>query len=196
MQYISESINLSVSEATAFKVLSDLNTTLRLSPYWSLKELKSLSDGIVKKGSRYEAIIEYYEKELTEIHELEVNAFLQDKRISFKVKNGVLREINFTIEKNSDGIQLTLQFLIDSEDAAILKGTQTELVFLLRSISEYLKLADGKNLWRRFFKWFMDRIWLKLTLSERKIAIIIIKISILEFILLLVLIIIWNLFTL
>jgi hypothetical protein len=194
MQYISESINLPVSEVTAFKVLSDLNVILRLSPYWSLKELKPLTEGPVEEGSRYEATIEYYGKEVTETHGLEVIELLSDKKISFKVEEGVLKEISFNIEKDSDGIRLAHQFLIDSDDEAILKGTRSELVFWLRSVGEYLKLAEGKTLWKRFFKWFMDRAWLRLTLSERKIAIIVTKISILELVLLLILVLAWNLF--
>ena len=197
MHYISESINLPVSEATAFKVLLDLNVILRLSPYWSLKKLKSISDIPIKEGSRCEATIEYYAKEITETHGLEVVEYLQDKKISLKVENGVLKEINFIIEKNDNGIRLTHQFLIDSiEDETVLKGTKNELFYWLRSIGEYLKLAEGKTLRQRFFKWFMDRVWLRLTLSERKIAIIVTKISILELVLLLVLIVIWNLFAL
>lgn len=194
MQYISESINLPVSEATAFKVLSDLNVILRLSPYWSLKGLRHLTEGETCRGSRYEATIEYYGKELTETHGMEVLELSRDRRISFKVNDGILKEISFNIEKDSDGIRLTHQFLIDSDDETILKGTYSELVFWLRSIGEYLKLAEGGTLWRRFFKWFMDRVWLRLTLSERKIAIIITKISVLELVLLLMLVIIWNMF--
>lgn len=197
MHYISESIKLPVSEATAFKVLSDLNVILRLSPYWSLKKLKSISDIPVKEGSRYEATIEYYAKEITETHGLEVVEYLQDKKISFKVENGVLKEINFIIEKNNAGIRLAQHFLIDSiEDETVLKGTKNELFYWLRSIGEYLKLAERKTLRQRLFKCFMDRAWLRLTLSERKIAIIVTKISILELVLLLVLIVIWNLFAL
>ncbi|WP_333655597.1 hypothetical protein [Dissulfurispira sp.] len=194
MQSISESINLPVSEVTAFKVLSDLNVILRLSPYWSLKELKPLTEGPVEEGSRYEATIEYYGKEVTETHGLEVIELLSDKKISFKVEEGILKEISFNIEKDSDGIRLAHRFLIDSDDEAILKGTRSELVFWLRSVGEYLKLAEGKTLWKKFFKWFMDRVWLRLTLSERKIAIIVTKISILELVLLLILVLAWNLF--
>lgn len=194
MQYISESINLPVSEVTAFKVLSDLNVILRLSPYWSLKELKPLTEGPVKEGSKYEATIEYYGKDITETHGLEVIELLSNKKISFKVEEGILKEISFNIEKDSDGIRLAHRFLIDSDDEAILKGTRSELVFWLRSVGEYLKLAEGKTLWKRFFKWFMDRVWLRLTLSERKIAIIVTKISILELVLLLILVLAWNLF--
>ncbi len=197
MQYISERINLPVSDELAFKVLSDLNVILRLSPYWSLKELKCLSEelaeGWVRDGSRYEATIEYYGKEVVETHDIEVSEFLKNTKISFKVENGILKEIVFVIKQEGEGIQLTQQFLLECEDEAILKGTQSELHFWLRSIGEYLKLAKGKTLWKKFLKWFMDRVWLKMTLSERKIAIIIVKISILELILLLLLVLIWNL---
>lgn len=194
MQYISESIDLPISEVTAFRVLSDLNIILRLSPYWSLKGLVHLTEGEICRGSRYEATIEYYGKDITETHGLEVIELLRDKRISFKVEEGVLKEISFNIEKDGDRIRLAHRFLIDSDDEAILKGTRSELVFWLRSVGEYLKLAEGKTLWKRFFKWFMDRVWLRLTLSERKIAIIVTKISILELVLLLILVLAWNLF--
>ena len=194
MQRLSESINLTVSESAAFEVLSNLELILRLSPYWSLKGFKSLSDSPIREGSRSEATIEYYGKEVTETHGLEITEILKNRKISLRVANGVLKELTFVIEKNNEGIRLTHQFLIDSDDEALLKGTQTELRFWLRSIGEYLKIADGKTLWRRFFKWFMDKIWLRLSLSERKIAIIITKISVLELVLLLMLVIIWNMF--
>ncbi|MBI5212232.1 MAG: hypothetical protein HY957_02530 [Nitrospirae bacterium] len=194
MQRISESIDLKVSDESAFLVLSNLDVILRLSPYWSLKEFKSLSDSPVRKGSRYEATLEYYGKEVTETHGLEITEILKNKKISLGVENGALKETAFLIEKHNEGIRLTHQFLIDSDDEALLKGTQTELHFWLRSIGEYLKIAEGKTLWRRFFKWFMDKIWLRLSLSERKIAIIVTKISILELILLIILVVIWNLF--
>lgn len=188
MQSISESIGLSVSEDLAFKILSDLNLILRLSPYWSLKKFTPLSNG------KFEATIEYYGKNITETHAIETADFLINKRISFRVGSGGLKEIRFLIEKNSGGIQLTQQFLLELEDETVLKETQNELHFWLRSIGEYLKLSGRKTLWPRFFKWFMDKAWLKLTLSERKIAMIIIAISVIELVILLVMVIIWNLF--
>lgn len=125
---------------------------------------------------------------------MEVLDLLNNEKISFRVGNGILKEIIFIVEKSGEGVQLTQQFLLDCEDEAVLKGTRSELHFWLRSIGEYLKLLDGKTLWGRFLKWFMDRVWLKLSLSERKIAIIMTKITILELALLILLVLIWNLF--
>ena len=198
MQYLSESIKLPVSDESAFNVLSNLNVVLRLSPYWTLKKLKLLSEGpaegAVREGGRYEATIEYYGREATESHAVELLELVKNKKVSFAVENGILKEITFIIEKNDDGILLTHRLLLDSGDEAVLKGTQSELSCWLRSIGEYVKLAGGKTLWKRFLKWFMDRVWLKLTLSERKIADIITKISIIEILLLLLLVLLWNLF--
>lgn len=194
MKHISESVKLPVSEEIAFNILLDIDVLFRLSPYWSLKELKPLSVGTVREGSRYEATIEYYAKEVTETRGIEFLEVSKDKRVSFRVENGILKEIDFTIERDGDGVQLTQRFLLECEDETVLKGTKNELFYWLRSIGEYLKLAEGKTLRQRLFKWFMDRAWLRLTLSERKIAIIVTKISIVELALLLILIFIWNLF--
>ena len=194
MKQISESVKLPVSEEIAFNVLLDIDVLLRLSPYWSLKELKPLSVGTVREGSRYEATIEYYAKEVTETRGIEFLEVSKDKRVSFRVENGILKEIDFTIERDGDGVQLTKMFLLECEDETVLNGARNEVHYWLRSIGEYLKLAGGRTLWKRFLKWFMDRAWLRLTLSERKIAIIVTKISIVELALLLLLIFIWNLF--
>jgi len=195
MQNIKESISLPVSDKLAFQVLSDVNLILRLSPYWSLKKFKPFFKGIVRIGSRFEATIEHYGKELTETLTLEVIEFYNNEKISLKVEEGILKQIIFLIDNNSEGIKLTHQFFLESEDDSIIKGFEAELHYWLRSIGEYLKLAGDRNLYKKLFKWFMDKAWLRMTLSERKIAIIMITISVIEIILLLVLVLAWNLFT-
>ena len=194
MQYIEESVNLPVSEKLAFQVLSDVSLILRLSPYWSLKQFKPLSAGIPGTGSRFEAVIEHYEKKLTETIILEIAEFYNNEKISLKFEEGILKQVNFAIERKSKGVRLTHQFLLDSEDESIIKGSERELHYWLRSIGEYLKLSGGRGLYKVFSKWFMDKVWLRMTLSERKIAITMVSISAIEIILLLVMILIWKLF--
>jgi hypothetical protein len=195
MQYIKESISLPVSDKLAFQVLSDVNLILRLSPYWSLKKFKPFFEGIVRTGSRFEATIEHYGKELTETLTLEVIEFYNNEKISLKVEEGILKQIIFSIDNYSEGIKLTHQFFLESEDDLVIKGFEAELHYWLRSIGEYLKLAGGRNLHKKLFKWFMDKVWLRMTLSERKIALIMITISVIEIIILFVLVLAWNLFT-
>lgn len=188
MQLISEQIHVPVSERKAFEVLSGVETVFRLSPYWTLREFKSLAAG------GYEVKIEYYDSEKVETHRLEVGDSGRKERISWAVEGGILKEITFVVEKENDGIRLTQQFLLDSGDTTLIDGTHREMQLWLRSIGAYLRLAEGRTFCRRLWKRFMDKVWLRLTLSERKIAIIITKISVIEILLLLFLVLLWNLF--
>lgn len=193
MPNISESVDLQVAQELAFNVLTDLNTTLRLSPYWSIKQLEQISGHQVMNGSMFDVTIEYYAKDLTETHRIEIAEYTPNERISLKFSQGILAQISFLIESRGDGIRLTQAFLLDSSDNNIIENTGKELSFWLTSISEYLKLSDRNTLWAGLFKWFMDKAWLRLTLSERKIAIIMLTISAAELVLLIIMVALWNL---
>lgn len=192
MQSVSAGISLPVTETTAFSVITDLNTIIRLSPFFTLKDFEPSTTGAVKEGSIYQVKIEYYQKESTETHSIEVEKCEANKQISYKIDNSILKHIIFTLEPDKTGVLLTQRFLLESGDESILKGSQNELNFWLRSIGEYIKLAEGRSHCRRVQKSFMDKVWLRLSLSERKIAIIMAKITVLEIILLLVMVFIWN----
>lgn len=193
MRALAEKIVLPVSGETAFRVISDLNTLLRLSPFFSLKKIESSKEGASQKEGPFKITIEYYEKDIPETHPVEVDACEVNRRISYSIGDGIVKNVIYEIEDDEAGIQLTQTFLLASEDEAAVKSAQNELHFWLRSVGEYVKLAEGKSFLKRAQKSFMDRIWLRLTLSERNIAIIMAKISVLDIVLLLVMLLIWNL---
>lgn len=192
MESVQASLRLPVSEQTAFGVVSDLNTIVRLSPFFTLRRFESLLKDGPGKGSAYTLTIEYYHREVTETLRVDIDEFEKDRKIVYRVGSDVLREILFTVEPDEAGIQLTQMFQLESEDENIVNGSRNELHYWLRSIGEYVKLAEGGSFRRRLMKSFMDKIWLKLSLSERKIALITVKISILELVFLLVMVVIWN----
>lgn len=183
---------LPVQEETAFRAVTDLNTLLRLSPFFTLKAFAAKAKGDVQEGSAYQVTIEYYQKNITETHMIGVENLSTNQQIVYAIDNGILKSITFTLARDIKGILLTQSFLLDSSDEAVLKGSESELNFWLRSIGEYIKLAEGRSHCMRVQRKFMDRIWLRLSLSERKIAIIMAKITVLEIILLLVMVLIWN----
>lgn len=193
MRRLAEKIVLPVSGETAFRVISDLNTLLRLSPFFTLKKIEASKEGAAQKEGPFNITIEYYEKNILETHPVEVDAYEVNRRISYSIGDGIVKNVIYEIKDDEAGIQLTQTFLLASEDETAVKSAQNELHFWLRSVGEYVKLAEGKSFLKKAQKSFMDRIWLRLTLSERNIAIIMAKISILEIVLLLVIILIWNL---
>jgi hypothetical protein len=192
MPSVSASILLPISAAAAFRVITDLNTIIRLSPFFTLKNIESPAGRAAQKGDRYRMTIEYYNNKIIETLGVEIERLEMDRLISYTIETGAVKNIMYELEPIATGVQLTQTFELDSENQAIIKGTQDELQVWLRSVGRYLKLSKGKSHLKRVQKWFMDRVWLRLTLSERNIAMIMVKISVLELVLLLVLVLIWN----
>jgi len=194
MQDLTASIELPVSPETAFRVISDLNTLLRLSPFFTLTRFAGPDYGTPRLWTSYTATLEYYATHRIETLNLTVDALEPDRAISFAIGEGALRGIRYDIDRSEGGIMLTQTLMLEDVDETVKAASLNELQLWMRSVGEYMMLADGGSLPRRFLLGFMDRIWLKLTLSERNIALIITKISLLELALLLVLVLAWRLF--
>ncbi|MBI5076137.1 MAG: hypothetical protein HZB62_13350 [Nitrospirae bacterium] len=192
MHSISSSILLPVSLAAAFQVITDLKTIIRLSPFFSLKSIEPSSGRVAQIGERLILTIEYYATKNIETHAIEIDRLETNRLISYAIGSGVIRTIRYGLEPVSGGIQLTQTFELDAENESLIKGTQDELDVWLRSVGNYLKISERNSLSKQFQKWFMDSVWLKLTISERTIALIMVKISVLELVLLLILVLIWN----
>lgn len=192
MRSVSSSILLPVSIAAAYRVITDLNTIIRLSPFFTLKHIEPPTGRAAQKGDRCRLTIEYYGNKTIETLGIKIEQLEMDRLISYTIEDSVVKTIRYELEPAAEGVQLTQSFELDSEDETLMKGTQDELHAWLRSVGNYLNLGKDKTPVKRAWKWFMDRVWLRLTLSERNIAIIMIKISILELVLLLVLVLIWN----
>jgi hypothetical protein len=194
MQDLTASIELPVSLETAFHVISDLNKLLRLSPFFTVTQFISSEQGPPQLGTSYTVTLEYYATRRIETLNLVVDAIEPGRAISFAIKEGALKSIKFKIERSVGGISLAQTLMLEAADETVAAGSRNELDLWMRSVGEYLKLAEGGSLLKRILLGFMDRIWLKLTLSERNIALIISKISILEIALLLVLVLAWRMF--
>ena len=194
MQDLTASIELPVSPETAFRVISDLNTLLRLSPFFTLTQFAGPDYGSPRLGTSYTVTLDYYATRRIETLNLVVNALDPGRAISFAINEGALRGIRYDIDRSEGGLTLTQTLTLEAADEAVRAGSLNELQLWMRSVGEYMMLADGGSFHRRLLLGFMDRIWLKLTLSERTIAIIIAKISMLELVLLLVLVLAWRMF--
>lgn len=192
MRSVSSKILLPVSISAAFRVITDLNILIRLSPFFTLKNIESPTGRAAQKGDHYSLTIEYYGNKVIETLGIEIDRLEMDRLISYGIETGAVKNILYEVEPVGEGVQLTQTFELDSENEAIIKGTQDELDAWLRSVGKYLNLGISKSPLKRAQKWFMDRVWLRLTVSERTVAIIMAKISVLELVLLLILILIWN----
>lgn len=194
MSLIAVTTNLQIPEKIAYNVISNLQLLLKLSPYWDVKSLLPILEPSAQTFNKFEAIIKYYTDDTPKALAIEVDLPQNDKSFSFKmVGNGIEKNVEISLVPNLDGsISISQSYRINPPDEAIAESLSLELKYWHRAIIEYLKLQNGRGIWKKCFRWFMDKVWLNLTLSERKIAIILVKISILEIIILVALVIIWR----
>jgi len=71
---------------------------------------------------------------------------------------------------------------------------ERQLVFWLRSIKEYLRLYTTKTINTLVFRFVMNRIILKMTPSQRKISLMLIRITMLEILVILIILVGWFVF--
>lgn len=72
--------------------------------------------------------------------------------------------------------------------------TERQLVFWLRSIKEYLRLYATNTINTRFFRMLMNRVILKMTPSQRKISLMLIRITALELLVIILILVGWVVF--
>ncbi len=195
MNSVSAYTNIQVSEKTANSVISNLQLLLKLSPYWDLKSLLPMIELSAQSSHKFEAIIKYYHEDFPKTLNIEAEQLQERKSFAYKMNGeGIQKTVEISLVNNPDGsIGVTQKYYFDTSDSALIESLSVELKYWHKAIIEYIKLQNGSGIWKRCFRWFMDRIWLNLSLSERKIAIIIIKISIIEIIVLVVFIFAWRL---
>ena len=71
---------------------------------------------------------------------------------------------------------------------------ERKMVLWLRAVKEYLRLYSEDTLYTRFFRMLMNRVILPMTPSQRKISLMLIRITILELLIIVVIIVGWFFF--
>lgn len=74
------------------------------------------------------------------------------------------------------------------------EDVERKMVLWLRAVKEYLRLYSENTLNTRFFKMLMNRVILPMTPSQRKISLMLIRITILELLIIVVILVGWFFF--
>lgn len=77
---------------------------------------------------------------------------------------------------------------------ALTEDEEKLVVLWLRSITQYLRLYQNNTLNSRFFRMLMNRVILQMTPSQRKISLMLIRITFLELLVILIILVGWFLF--
>lgn len=150
-------------------------TLLRLHPHWFV-------EGFSQEGRQVQVDLRDYASEATfrlQYHIETDSAGLP--RVVFE--QGPLSEIGFNLQAG-----ILHARVISDQNIAALEET-FGLGLWLRGIREYLRLYLSNSLNTLFFRFLMNRVMLRMNPSQRKICIMIYKITVVEIILILVIII-------
>ena len=170
-------LHLPVTPAGKEIVLPDLlplETLIRLSPHWVLDSINTHNSSFSLSGTDYES-----GEPLQYTGALKMNG----NGITLLLDQGNIRSINLI--NDSGTFRATAEF----DDETFDDKTEYRAVTWIRGIQEYIRLYLGKSVNALLFRYLMNRIILKMTPSQRKISLMLIRITILELVLILIIVI-------
>lgn len=124
---------------------------LRLHPAWYITDLKCSDKGIYD--------ITLYDDRTNDSRQMKLEVVFREMTINYIFDSDV---IEFSINK------LEPAMIRVEVHGGILRNE--DVPYWLRGLQNYMAMETGRG---RFMKWFLDRFWLRMTPSQRRIALIV-----------------------
>lgn len=157
--------------------LIDVEKLIRLNPLWIIQELQEESGHFHAKLKDYSTDIEF------ELHgSLDLN---QPEELSVNFAEGDYGSITISLVENIYRGTVVYTNPDFEEESELERNT----VMWLRSIQEYLRLYQKKTLNTIAFRYIMNRIVLTMTPSQRKICLMLLRITAVELVVILIIVI-------
>lgn len=164
MNYCYE-IKVSVPREKIFPFFRDLEKCFRLNPQWAVLETEGCK---CAKGSQSSLKVRYDRSEKEISHTVTVEEYIEDTMVTLRLDSEIPRLI--TIRLADSGVNTTTVSYIEAIEKELSSEERVELNFWLKSIINYIMISEKKTLRSRLWKWFIDRFWLKMSPSGRRIA--------------------------
>lgn len=146
---------------------------LRLNPIWIIQEFKEDSEGFHAKLKDHSTDVEF------ELH----GTLQQDQTDALIVDFTADDYANLMISSTDNNYQATVTYA--DPDFQEESELEHNTVLWLRSIQEYLKLYQKKTVNTLLFRYIMNRIVLTMTPSQRKICLMLLRVTIVELVVIL-----------
>lgn len=148
--------------------LLDAEKFIRLNPIWIIQELQ-------ENGGRFQANLKNHDTEV----EFTLSGTIDTADPgSFKVSFSEGEVGAIVIVPDGDTFSATVNYL--NPDFQEESTEERDIVMWLRSIQEYLRLHSKKSLNSLLFRFIMNRVVLKMTPSQRKISLMLLRITAIE----------------
>ncbi len=185
-----------LSPESVFDQFCGLERVFRLNPHWTVQRFVVSPGPRLQSGSRIDAEIEDYAT--GEVYRLdgECTGFEPPKTLILEYGDSPKRRTKFFIGEVDGGSRITVEETYgDEEDEDRLQWHRQQLEFWVRSIIAYLRLLVRPGVKAGITRWFMNRFWIPATPSGRRISIFVLKLSLVELVLIVAILVGWALFS-
>ena len=154
-----------LAKETVFSFFYELEKWFRLNPQW---EVLSLENGKrAKENEQFTLRVKYDRTEKEVLYKGTVEEF-RDNQITVRLDAEVPRLITVKLNDAENG--MSILSYEEVSDVELPVEEKRNLNLWIKSVANYILLSRKKTLPSRIWKWIVDKIWLKMSPSGRRIA--------------------------
>lgn len=154
-----------LAKETVFSFFYELEKWFRLNPQW---EVLSLENGErAKENERFNLRVRYDRTEKEVLYKGTVEEF-RDNQITIRLDAEAPRLITVKLNDAENG--MSILSYEEVSDVELHVEEKINLNLWIKSVADYILLSRKKTLLSRTWKWIVDKIWLKMSPSGRRIA--------------------------
>jgi hypothetical protein len=148
------------------ELFSDLETVLRVGPQWDVKSLKI--EGPVARDSNFSLDIEYDRTEAPVSFAGKVKEFTAGKALRILMQ-AQEHTVDFSVNLSDHPGGTLIAFHISAVPPPVIEDLR-EYDMWARSFVNYVKISASRKPLTRIWKWFLDRWWLRMTQSGKRMV--------------------------
>jgi len=171
--------DLNLKPEKIFDFLRNVKLLLDLTPYFEVKRVEKLNDNTLAKDTGYglELVDDVTGQDSND--QIMIDECREDHRIewAFQAED---RRVIFEIQPREGGSRLILKEvyrLSEDIDSKHIDRLSRDHLLWIRSIAQYLRLHEKSSLYNRVMRRIMEKTWLPMPPSQRRIALLILLIQ-------------------
>ncbi|TSA11670.1 MAG: hypothetical protein D4R73_03490 [Deltaproteobacteria bacterium] len=166
---LSASIRIPLPQEKIFPFFYGLEKWFRLNPQWEVLSIEGACH--IKKGDRFGLEVRYDRTENLVNYDGVVEELIDGSVLSIRLDAEKPRRITLHFGDKGDTSILRQEEVMENEGPPM---EYRELTPWLKSVAWYLILQNKNTPWSKFWKFFMDRLWLKMSPSGRRIVLLVV----------------------
>lgn len=160
------SFTVSVSAKDIYEIITDLDLLFRLNIQWHMKS-HNFSKAITK-GSNYSVRVCYDRTDKELEYTAEISELIPSSLMIIDLKGAIDRKVIFRLEGYGErSSNFTLE---EVRDKPLSREEIVELNLWAKSIINYAMIKQSRKITTRIWKFILDKIWLKLSPTGRRVV--------------------------